>query len=316
MDNAAAVLPALAFASSYITANMASRIRSPRVLAPDIHKPKVYIPKIGGLAVIISASLSLIFGMHFEPLWLLLVTTIFVGIMGLIDDLHGLPALARVITPVVPSLAILLLGAVSHIHIPLMGDVRNPYLVTMIVILSVPVLSNAVNMLDVVNGVIPGSIAMIFATMAIIAYIIGQYSAILPAITMTSISLGLYLLNKYPARVFNGNSGSYALGAALGAYAVIYNMGFPVLIASLPYVLNGLYIVASSRGIRSRERLIRPTLVENGVVKPNLNNEAPLTMTRLLVIEGPLREKDIATRLLLLFAASSVLSVISAVVIR
>jgi UDP-N-acetylglucosamine--dolichyl-phosphate N-acetylglucosaminephosphotransferase len=319
MDSAVFALPTVAFVASYAAARAASRMRDPRVLAPDVYKAQgTYIPKVGGVAVIISALASLIIalGVNMAPLWFLFLTVVFVGSLGLLDDLYGLPALLRVVIPVVPSLLIILWGIVNYVHIPLIGNVRNPYVVEMVVLLSIPVLSNAVNMLDVVNGVVPGSMALISITMAIDAYIMGRQDAILPAITIASTSLGLYLLNRYPARVFNGNSGSYALGAALGAYAVIYNMGFPVLVASIPYVLNGLYIVVSSRGIKSRERLIRPTLLEGGVVRPNPNPRSPLTLVRLLVIEKPLGEREISRGLLLLFLTSCILSIASSIMFR
>lgn len=312
---------ALAFAVTSTSALLVSRVRNNKFLVKDVFKPyEAYVPKVGGLAVIVSSMTILVALSALGPLtthlMALVATIAFVGLVGLVDDLWGLHPMVRVLATLLPSIAIVLLGLVKSIYIPPIGNVREPYVVTFAALLSIPVMANAVNMLDVVNGVVPSSVAMISLTLALVSYLIGKHDAIYPALLLALMSLGLYLFNRYPAKVLNGNSGSYALGAGLGALALLYDLGLPALIASLPYILNGMFIVFSSRGIKGRDRLVRPTLIINGQVHPSISKGAPLTLVRFIVLDRPGDERFIISSINRLFIISCTLALVSTLLLR
>jgi phospho-N-acetylmuramoyl-pentapeptide-transferase len=101
--------------------------------------------------------------------------------------------------------------------------------------------SNAVNFTDGLDGLAAGLSAIAFGTLAIFAYVIGrvdtsaylgiyylQHSGELTiyCLAMVGALLGFLWYNTYPAQVFMGDTGSLALGGALGAVAIALKSEF------------------------------------------------------------------------------------------
>ena len=93
--------------------------------------------------------------------------------------------------------------------------------------------SNSTNLTDGLDGLLSGCSALIFTGLAITILIENQtYSEILApvCIVMAGCSMGFLFLNKYPAKLFMGDSGSLAIGASLGGIALISNNLWSLLI--------------------------------------------------------------------------------------
>ena len=88
-------------------------------------------------------------------------------------------------------------------------------------------------MTDGLDGLLSGCSALIFTGLAITILIENQtYAEILApvCIVMAGCSMGFLFLNKYPAKLFMGDSGSLAIGASLGGIALISNNLWSLLI--------------------------------------------------------------------------------------
>jgi len=93
--------------------------------------------------------------------------------------------------------------------------------------------SNSTNLTDGLDGLLSGCSALIFTGLAITIVIENQtYAEILAplCIVMAGCSMGFLFLNKYPAKLFMGDSGSLAIGASLGGIALISNNLWSLLI--------------------------------------------------------------------------------------
>ncbi len=93
--------------------------------------------------------------------------------------------------------------------------------------------SNSTNLTDGLDGLLSGCSALIFTGLAITILIENQtYAEILAplCIIMAGCSMGFLFLNKYPAKLFMGDSGSLAIGASLGSIALISNNLWSLLI--------------------------------------------------------------------------------------
>jgi phospho-N-acetylmuramoyl-pentapeptide-transferase len=101
--------------------------------------------------------------------------------------------------------------------------------------------SNAVNITDGLDGLAAGLSAIAFGTFAIFSYIIGRvdYSRFLQffymqdageltvfCLAMVGALIGFLWFNTHPAQVFMGDTGSLALGGALGAVAILLKSEF------------------------------------------------------------------------------------------
>jgi phospho-N-acetylmuramoyl-pentapeptide-transferase len=111
--------------------------------------------------------------------------------------------------------------------------------------------SNAVNITDGLDGLASGLTAIAVITLAVFAYVIGRVDAsrYLGLFYMTGAGeltifctaiagacIGFLWFNAYPAQVFMGDTGSLALGGALGAIAVVIKSEFLLLF------LGGLFV--------------------------------------------------------------------------
>ena len=93
--------------------------------------------------------------------------------------------------------------------------------------------SNSTNLTDGLDGLLSGSSALVFTGLAINILIEtpnNNESLAQLCIVMAGACIGFLLLNKYPAKLFMGDSGSLAIGASLGGIALISNNLWSLLI--------------------------------------------------------------------------------------
>ena len=92
--------------------------------------------------------------------------------------------------------------------------------------------SNSTNLTDGLDGLLSGCSILIFTGLAITILIenpINNSSLAHLCIVMAGTCMGFLVLNKYPAKLFMGDSGSLAIGASLGGIALISNNLWPLL---------------------------------------------------------------------------------------
>jgi UDP-N-acetylglucosamine--dolichyl-phosphate N-acetylglucosaminephosphotransferase len=182
-----------------------------------------------------------------------------------------------------------------------------------LILFAIAVPANAVNMLDVFNGAMSGTLAIVSLALGLVLLLSGNLTATSLALALLGSLLAFYLFNRYPARVFGGDTGSLAVGAAVGALAVIGRIEAATVVALAPYIMNAFYGLASiGRLYERREIKSRPVrLRDDGMLEATADRNAPVTLTRLILAEGPLREPQIVHMMLLLTALSSTLAVLA-----
>jgi UDP-N-acetylmuramyl pentapeptide phosphotransferase/UDP-N-acetylglucosamine-1-phosphate transferase len=133
------------------------------------------------------------------------------------------------------------------------------------------------------------------------------------AVGLLGVALAFYWFNRYPAKVFDGDTGSLAVGAALGSLAILGRIEVVMVVALIPYIMNAFYGLASvGRLYERREIRQRPTiLLENGNLQASSEGNAPITLARLILAAGPLGEQKIVRGMILLAAVSSVLAILT-----
>lgn len=111
--------------------------------------------------------------------------------------------------------------------------------------------SNAVNLTDGLDGLASGSATFCFAILGIIGYWQFRHPGIyrlfgstpldlgLVAVTLAGACLGFLWWNAAPARIFMGDTGSLAIGSALGALALLMNLQL------LLVVIGGLFVIVT-----------------------------------------------------------------------
>jgi phospho-N-acetylmuramoyl-pentapeptide-transferase len=96
---------------------------------------------------------------------------------------------------------------------------------------------NAVNLIDGMDGLAAGIITIASASCAIFLNLNGHYNSSVPFIVLAGISFGFLVFNRYPASIFMGDTGSFALGGGYAAAVMLTDtVYFGVLALSVPII--------------------------------------------------------------------------------
>ncbi len=311
----------IALVASYVTVHVISKLKGPdRIMTLDVHKPTpVRVPKIGGLCLITSSIAVLLYltisckdnPVLFMRYFQIYLPSIIIGILGLLDDIIGISPIVRVAVSLIVALSVALLFDVSS-SITLVGIIHSRLIAELLAVLSILIFSNAVNMLDVMNGIVPISTCIVLVSLIVCLLLRGKSYLSLALLPLVAQYIPLVMYNKYPARVLNGNVGSYFTGTLLGVIACTFGLYLESVIACMPYIVNGLLILASTRGkvlASGRHGVDRPIKCISGRLTPNLNPGAAISLVRLVVLAGADSEYSVVIKITQLFLASSLLAV-------
>jgi phospho-N-acetylmuramoyl-pentapeptide-transferase len=198
--------------------------------APQTHQAKTGTPTMGGLLFVAGPAVAL----ALAPSPTTLSLTVLVGGMaaiGLIDDLaairqarnRGLRARTKlVLTALVGSAFLALFVKVAAPGTSILGlgstSVWVWYALSLAAIVGT---THAVNLTDGLDGLAGGTILPPLAVLAYVAIRSGARDAATLEIATAGAVLGFLLYNRHPAKVFMGDTGSLALGAALAGGAIV-----------------------------------------------------------------------------------------------
>ncbi|TCD06181.1 phospho-N-acetylmuramoyl-pentapeptide-transferase [Erythrobacteraceae bacterium CFH 75059] len=244
-----------------------------RVDGPQSHLNKRGTPTMGGLMILVSLMLGVLLWMDLRNpfIWAVLAVTGGFGIIGFLDDFdkvtkhshRGVSGRVRLMLEfVVAGLAawIIVSQISTDLYVPFLPGVSIPlgpfyYVFAAVVIVGA---GNAVNLTDGLDGLAIMPVIIAAGTFAIIAYLVGRvdYSTYLGiphvrgagelAIFCAAImgaGLAFLWFNAPPAAVFMGDTGSLALGGALGAIAVASHHEVVLAIVGGLFVFEALSVI-------------------------------------------------------------------------
>lgn len=221
-----------------------------RADGPASHQAKVGTPTMGGLMILIALLASMLLWMDLSNpfVWACMAVTGGFGVIGFIDDYDkvtkrshkGISGRTRLLAEFVVAgiAAYLIVGEINtNLYVPFLSDRSIPlgwlyYLFAATVIVGA---GNAVNLTDGLDGLATMPVVIAAGAFLIICYLVGRvdysqylgipyvpYAGELAILCAAIMGAGLAFLwfNAPPAAVFMGDTGSLALGGALGAIAV------------------------------------------------------------------------------------------------
>jgi UDP-N-acetylmuramyl pentapeptide phosphotransferase/UDP-N-acetylglucosamine-1-phosphate transferase len=248
-------------------------------------------------------------------------------VVGIIDDFFPLGGRTK---PFLLIMAGVPVAAAAAIHsgvydpglaFPLLGRAGDHFTIyTVLVLAAFPVVANAFNMMDSLNGQLSGftlltSVALLFGVALRLAFT-PDFSAVHLAsvLPLVAVAVVFYVFNRYPSRGFDGDSGALMLGGMFAALAITCGVEIAAIVAIVPAILNSFYTLSSARGFVERRRMTtRPTRVEGEKLYASMERSAPTTLIRLILLSGPLGEKEIVREVLLLTSVSCLLSAVTSV---
>ncbi|MCH4814268.1 MAG: UDP-N-acetylglucosamine--dolichyl-phosphate N-acetylglucosaminephosphotransferase [Saccharolobus sp.] len=239
----------ISFFISYITTVWVIRqAKKSGLVGKDVNKPdKPEIPLMGGISIIagfIAGSFSLLLTdvRSERVIPSVILSSLLIAFLGLLDDIFNLRQSVRAFLPIFASVP-LIVYSVGHsvISIPFLGPVNFGILYYVIIIpFALTIASNAFNMLEGLNGLGVGMGVIMLSALAYIGLTHGgpSYQAGLVALSAIFSLVAFLLFNKYPAKIFPGNVGTYFIGALIGAIGIAGFMYTALAILYIPYVVE------------------------------------------------------------------------------
>ncbi len=257
----------------------------------DLQENKKGTPTMGGIIIIAGFLLSLLLwgNLHNAWVWLAVFSTLWMGILGFLDDYlklrHksscGLGKKGKLIGQGIWGLV---LGIYLYLH-PLHPEVGTslvfPFFKNLIlslgifyvlfVILYMVGVTNAVNITDGLDGLAIGCFLIALASYGVISYVVGHakfaHYLLIPYVagsgeltvfcsSLVGACLGFLWFNSYPAEVFMGDTGSMALGGALASVALLTKQEILFLFVGGVFVLEILSVVIQVFSYRLLKRRV------------------------------------------------------------
>ena len=260
-----------------------------RAGTPDSHAGKGTTPTMGGFIILAAVAGSTVLWMRIDSayVWLALIVTVLMGLIGFLDDFlklkqkregrenRGLVERYKL----AGQIAIGLLLGLYLWQLPLNtlpgASTTLPFYKYVLIVPTQPWLylpfvtfvmtgtSNAVNLTDGLDGLASGLMAIAMLKMAFFAYVMGRIDAaeylgifyLAGAGELTifcsavfGACIGFLWYNAHPAQVFMGDTGALALGGALGAVAILLKSEFLVLLVGGVFVGETLSVIVQ-RGV-------------------------------------------------------------------
>ena len=262
-----------------------------RAEGPSSHQTKRGTPTMGGLIIIIATIVPTVLWARWDNQRFVLVAvlaTLWMGLIGFVDDYlkivqgksRGLIARYKLVGQVLFGVALglyLLSFPVAPVRpntttLPFFKYVTitlPPIIYLAFVTFVTAAMSNAVNLTDGLDGLAAGLTVIASGTFAIFCYLFGRTDAsayllvqYLPGVGELAVfctalmggALGFLWFNAHPAEVFMGDTGSLAIGGALGTVAILLKSEFLIILVGGVFVAEAASVLIQTSVYKYRKR--------------------------------------------------------------
>ncbi|MFD1031067.1 phospho-N-acetylmuramoyl-pentapeptide-transferase [Metaplanococcus flavidus] len=248
--------------------------QSIRAEGPESHMKKTGTPTMGGLVFLISIILTALAVAFFTDLlvtelMILLLVLFGYGLIGFLDDFIkvvlkrnlGLTSLQKLIAQIVIAvISFFLLGMIDFdtgLVIPFTTiSIELSVLYVLFIIFWLVGFSNAVNLTDGLDGLVAGTASIAFAAFGVLAIRQDQAAIALFTFIVAGALIGFLIFNKYPAKVFMGDTGSLALGGALAMVSILLKQELLLLLIGIVFVIETASVILQVGSFKLRKKRI------------------------------------------------------------
>jgi len=192
------------------------------------------IPRAGGVAIVISMFISLLLiRIVFSDIFkgadeiinyiLFFIAVFIIFILGIYDDLKGADAFKKIFFQIIAAIIIYFAGfKIAEVSIPFIGRQTlgfNP-LPFLLTILWVVGITNAVNIMDGLDGLAVGVSFFAALSLGVLALLSSQYHIVVIIAVLLGSIIGFYPFNFPRAKIYLGDSGSLVIGFSLAVLSM------------------------------------------------------------------------------------------------
>jgi len=236
--------------------------RSFGLVGKDVNKHEhPEVAEAGGFAVVLGIALGLFTylflkafwgtGAHLPEIYATISALVLAGFIGFVDDIlgwkKGLPQWFKPLLTLFLALPFMTLALLHPEYNSFAVFGVPPWFYALVLVpIGVVGASNAINMLAGYNGLEAGLVLIILSAIGLKAYLLGSLWVAYMAFIAVAAVLAFLYYNWYPAKVFPGDTFTYAMGAYIAALAILGNLEvFGV--ALFPLYFLELFLKARSR---------------------------------------------------------------------
>ncbi len=204
------------------------------------------MPRMGGVAIYAGFVVgALLLGYFTRQVAALLIAGTLVMGVGLYDDIKGISPKGKLLVQLVAALVLIKGGVyVQFITNPFDGGVISLGIFAIpLSVLWLVGMSNAVNLVDGLDGLSAGVSSIAALTIAVACFVQGNLVTCSLAAVLAAAACGFLRYNFHPAKTFMGDCGSLFLGFMLGALAMMgFSKGATIISIFIPFLIMGIPI--------------------------------------------------------------------------
>lgn len=223
------------------------------------------MPRLGGLAIFLSFVLGVIIFQPSDPHHIsFIIGGLVIILVGFIDDKYELLPIFKLIGQIIAALIVVLYGGleINSINLPFDGTLEFGLFSIPITILWIIGVTNAINLIDGLDGLASGVSSIALFSIAVMAFFMGNTYAFIMALILLCSTLGFLVYNFYPAKIFLGDTGALFLGFMISVLSLlgfknvaIISLIFPVFILGVPLSDTFLAII---RRLINKQSIAKP----------------------------------------------------------
>jgi UDP-GlcNAc:undecaprenyl-phosphate/decaprenyl-phosphate GlcNAc-1-phosphate transferase len=207
------------------------------------------MPRLGGLAIYISFVIGVIItqpnSTNLNTLNAIMIGSAIVVITGILDDMFELSAKIKFLAQIVAAAVVIFYGGVQveFINLPFSdGQLEFGFLSIPITFLWIVGITNAINLIDGLDGLAAGVSSIALITISVMAILIpNPFVVVMGAILLAS-TLGFLIFNFYPAKIFMGDTGALFLGYMIAVLSLLGFKNVTMISLIIPVIILGVPI--------------------------------------------------------------------------
>lgn len=202
------------------------------------------MPRLGGLAIYLSFIIGLlILQPESEFAVPIIIGSVIIIITGILDDLFELSAKVKLAGQLAAALVVVLNGVqVQLINLPFGGVLEFGMLSIPLTILWIVGITNAINLIDGLDGLAAGVSSIALITITGMAILMGNTYVTSVSLIVLGSTLGFLIYNFHPAKIFMGDTGALFLGYIISVLSLLGFKNVAMVSLVVPIIILGVPI--------------------------------------------------------------------------
>ncbi|WP_018922032.1 UDP-phosphate N-acetylglucosaminyl 1-phosphate transferase [Salsuginibacillus kocurii] len=220
--------------------------------------------RLGGLAIYLSFLIGYAILQPDSPyMWPILIGASIIILTGFLDDLTELSAKLKLFGQIAAAAVVIIGGVqIDFINLPFDAQLQLGILSIPLTLLWIIGITNAINLIDGLDGLAAGVSSIVLLTISILAALQGNIYIAGLALILLGSTLGFLVHNFNPAKIFMGDTGSMFLGFMIAVISLLgfknvtlFSLVVPVIVLAVP-ISDTFYAII--RRIVNRQPLSAP----------------------------------------------------------